>query len=288
VPSLQALHAAGHDVVLVVTQPDRPGDRMRLTAPPVKAAALELGLPVYQPERIRDPEAVERLRALAPDVIVVVAYGQIIPPSILALARLGVLNVHASLLPRHRGASPVAHAILAGDDITGVTIMRMDEQLDHGPILASREVEINRGEDAAHLTERLAKVGAEVLVETMARLERDRDRVETRAQEESAATVAPRLHKQDGELDWDRPAADIVRAVRAFTPWPGVTLPFRGRRVKVLEAHSREGSAPPGEVVKVEGDWVYVGTREGILVLMKVQLPGGRPMPARALVAGGA
>jgi methionyl-tRNA formyltransferase len=231
---------------------------------------------------------VERLRALAPDLIVVVAYGQIIPASILAVARHGVLNVHASLLPRHRGASPVAHAILAGDDITGVTIMRMDEQLDHGPILASREVEISSGEDAAHLTERLAKVGAELLVETVARLERDRDRVEARAQEESAATVAPRLHKQDGELDWDRPAADIVRAVRAFTPWPGVTLPFRGRRVKVLEAHSREGSAPPGEVVKVEGDWVYVGTKEGILVLMKVQLAGGRPMPARALVAGGA
>jgi methionyl-tRNA formyltransferase len=280
------VHAAGHEVQLVVTQPDRPGDRMKLTPPPVKTAAEELGLPVFQPERIRDAEVVERLRALAPDVIVVVAYGQIIPPSILAIPRHGVVNVHASLLPRHRGASPVAHAILAGDELTGVTIMRMDEQLDHGPILASREVEIATGEDAPHLTERLAAVGAEVLVETMARL--DRDQVEERPQDHSAASVAPRLQKQDGELDWDRPAAEIVRAVRAFKPWPGVTLPFRGRRVKVLEAHSREGSAPPGEVVKVEGDWAYVGTKEGILVLMKVQLPGGRPMPARALVATGA
>ncbi|HYW24522.1 MAG TPA: methionyl-tRNA formyltransferase, partial [Terriglobales bacterium] len=141
-PSLRALHGAGHDVVLVVTQPDRPGHRLRLTPPPVKAAAQELGLEVYQPERVRAPESVARLAAAAPELIVVVAYGQIIPRAVLEIPPRGVLNVHGSLLPRHRGAAPIAHAILSGDAVTGVTIMRMDEQLDHGPVLTTRETRI--------------------------------------------------------------------------------------------------------------------------------------------------
>ncbi|TMD75724.1 MAG: methionyl-tRNA formyltransferase [Chloroflexi bacterium] len=149
VPSLRALHAAGHEILLVVTQPDRPAHRgLKVTAPAVKVAAQELGLPVYQPEKIRDPEAVERLQALAPDLLVVVAYGQIIPKSVLSIPRLGALNVHASLLPRHRGAAPIARAILAGDPETGVSIMKMDELLDHGPVLATAPTPIGEREDA--------------------------------------------------------------------------------------------------------------------------------------------
>jgi methionyl-tRNA formyltransferase len=254
VPSLRALHAAGNDIQLVITQPDRPGNRMKVTASMVKIAAVELGLEVYQPERIRDPEVVERLRALAPEMIVVVAYGQIIPRSILAIPARGVINVHASVLPRHRGASPVAHAILAGDSETGVTIMLMDEQLDHGPVLAMRNVAIEPQEDAAGLTRRLAGVGAKLLVDILARLEE----IHPVEQDHSKATVAPRLRREDGELDWSLGAEEIDRRVRALQPWPGVTLPTSRGRVKVLSGH-------------VEGDR-YVPEI--------VQLPGRKPAPA--------
>ena len=247
-PSLRGLHAAGHTVALVITQPDRPGHRLKVTPPPVKTAALELGLDVWQPERIREQSVIDRLRSVAPEVVVVVAYGQILPPAVLALPPRGVLNVHASLLPRWRGASPVAHAILAGDRVTGVTIMRMDEQLDHGPILASREVGIEAGEDAAHLTERLAEAGASLLVETLERL----DSITALAQDDAAATVAPRLKKEDGELDWSAGAEEIDRRVRALQPWPGVTLPTSRGRVKVLSGHI-EGERYVPDVVQVPG-----------------------------------
>jgi methionyl-tRNA formyltransferase len=248
VPSLQALHAAGHDILLVITQPDRPGHRMKVTPPPVKVAAVELGLEIYQPERIRDTEVIERLHALAPDLIVVVAYGQVIPRSILDLPARGVINVHASLLPRHRGASPVAHTILAGDRETGVTIMRMDEQLDHGPILAVRPVAIESQEDAAGLTRRLAEVGAVLLVETIARL----DGITAVEQDHARATVAPRLRREDGELDWSLGAEEIDRRVRALQPWPGATLPTSRGRVKVLSGHV-DGDRYVPEVVQVPG-----------------------------------
>jgi methionyl-tRNA formyltransferase len=281
VPSLEALLRAGHEIPLVVTQPDRPGHRGRVTAPPVKLAAVRLGLELFQPDRIRDAGAVERVRAANPELIVVVAYGQIIPRSLLELPPRGALNVHASLLPRWRGAAPVAQAILAGDEVTGVTIMRMDEQLDHGPILARREVSVGRGEDAAQLTERLAGVGAELLVDTIERL----DEITPVEQDHERATLAPRLTRQDGELEWSLPASDIVRRLCAYTPWPGVTLPWGGSRVKVLKAFALPGEAAPGEVVGTEKSWLKVGTGDGILVLMEVQLPTRRPMPARNLVA---
>src|SRR5581483_4486858 len=230
VPSLQALHDAGHEIALVVTQPDRPGHRMRVTPPPVKVAAEALGLRVVQPARIRDEAAVALLREAAPEVIVLVAYGQILPRAVLDVAPRGVLNLHASLLPRHRGASPVAAAILAGDSETGVTIMQMDEQLDHGPVLATRSVTIEQGEDAAALTHRLAHAGAALLVETLARL----DEIRAVPQDDGRATVAPRLRKEDGELEWSLGAEEIDRRVRALQPWPGATLPTARGRVKVL------------------------------------------------------
>jgi methionyl-tRNA formyltransferase len=259
VPSLRALHDAGHEIQLVITQPDRPAHRgMRVTPPPVKIAAQELGLPVLQPEKIRDPAVVSRLRELEPDLMVVVAYGQIIPPDVLAIPAMGVLNVHASLLPRHRGAAPVARAILAGDRETGVSIMRMDEQLDHGPVLAMRATPIGSGEDSAGLTGRLAEMGARLLVDTLGRL----DEIEPAEQDHAMTTTAPRLRREDGELDWGMDAKEIDRRVRGLQPWPGVTLPTSRGRVKVLSGH-------------VEGDRYKPDV---------VQLPGKRPAPAKQVL----
>lgn len=231
---------------------------MKMTPPPVKVAAVELGLDVYQPERLRDAAVVQRLRALAPDLMVVVAYGQIIPSAILEIPRRGVLNVHASLLPRWRGASPVAHAILAGDTETGVTIMKMDELLDHGPVLASRAVVIRPDDDTPALTERLAEAGAELLVEIIARLEE----VQGAEQDHSQATLAPRLTREDGALEWEMEPDEIDRRVRAMQPWPGATLPTKRGRVKVLKGHV-EGSRYVPDVV---------------------QMPGRRPAPAKQVL----
>jgi methionyl-tRNA formyltransferase len=262
VPSLRALHEGGHEIQLVITQPDRPARRgLKLTSPPVKVAAQELGLEVFQPERVRDPEVVERLRRLLPDVLIVVAYGQIIPASVLAIPRYGAVNVHASLLPRHRGAAPIAHAILAGDRETGVTIMQMDEKLDHGPVLASSSTPIQEREDAIALTARLATIGAEVLVLVLGQLES----IKAVPQDDEAATIAPRLRREDGELEWGMGAQEIDRRVRALQPWPGVTLPTPRGRVKVLSGH-------------VEGDR-YVPDM--------VQLPGKRPAPAKQVLGDG-
>ena len=248
-PSLRALHKAGHDIALVVTQPDRPAGRgMKLTPPPVKLAALELGLAVYQPQRIREPEAVERLRALSPDFLVVVAYGQIIPRSVLDIPRLGALNVHASLLPRWRGAAPVAHAILAGDRQTGVSIMKMDEQLDHGPVVAVRATPIGEREDAVELTGRLAEMGAELLIETLEHF----DELRVVGQDHGRATMAPKLTKEIGDLDPTMDARDIDRRVRALQPWPGATLPTSKGRVKVLRGHV-DGARYVPELVQLPG-----------------------------------
>jgi methionyl-tRNA formyltransferase len=284
VPPLRALREAGHQVDLVLSQPDRPGHRLRLTPPPVKAAAVELGLPVYQPERIRTPEALSRLAEVDPELIVVVAYGQIIPASVLELPGRGVLNVHASLLPRWRGAAPIAHAILAGDQVTGVTIMQMDAQLDHGPILSALETPIGEREDAAALGERLAQLGAGLLVETLASLQD----IEPREQDHEAATLAPKLKREDGELGWDLDAAEIDRRVRAFQPWPGVTVPLRGDRVKVLRGRPAEGSGTPGKVLAVDSRGVEVAAGRDSYVLEEVQAPGRRSVPARILMAGNA
>jgi methionyl-tRNA formyltransferase len=281
VPSLRALDRAGHRLELVITQPDRPGHRLRLTPPPVKTAAQELGLTVFQPERVRAPEAIQRLAEAEPELVVVVAYGQIIPPAILQLPPRGVLNVHASLLPRWRGAAPIAHAILAGDRETGVTIMQMDEKLDHGPLLAGRDTAIGEREDAAALGARLADLGADLLVDTLARL----DGLQPREQDHASATLAPKLAREDGALDWQLDAQEIDRRVRAFQPWPGVTVPFQGDRVKVLRGHPGNGSGAAGQVLAVDGDGVEVAAARGSYVLEEVQPPGGRSLPARILVA---
>ena len=257
-PSLESLQHAGHTIQLVITQPTRPGNRMKLAPPAVKVAADAIGLEVIQPERIKALEVAERLRRLAPEVLVVVAYGQIIPATVLAIPRLGAVNVHASLLPRHRGAAPVAHAILTGDRETGVTIMRMDEKLDHGPILAVLKTAIGEGEDAATLTRRLAVMGAELLVETLERL----DHITPIEQDHDRATLAGRLRREDGQLDWTMEAAEIDRRVRGLQPWPGVTMPTRSGPLKILSGH-------------VEGDRYVPDV---------VQLPGKKPAPAKQVL----
>jgi methionyl-tRNA formyltransferase len=234
---------------------------MKVTRPAVKVAAEELGLGVYQPEKIRDAEAVQRVRALAPDLLVVVAYGQILPASVLELPGLAAVNVHASLLPRWRGAAPVAHAILAGDAETGVTVMKMDEQLDHGPILAVRATAIGEHEDAVELTGRLAEMGADLLVETLASF----DELRVVGQDHKQVTLAPKMAKADAELDWSMPAVEIDRRVRALQPWPGATLPTSRGRVKILRGH-------------VEGDRYVPDV---------VQLPGKKPAPARQVLGDG-
>ena len=279
-PSLEALIAAGHDLVLVLTQPDRPGHRNKILPTPVKQVALKQGLHVYQPDRVGSPEAVAQIRWADPELMVAVAYGQIIPREVLEIPKRGALNVHASLLPRHRGAAPIAHAILAGDAVTGVTIMKMDEQLDHGPILAVREVPIGPATTTEELTEALARVGAQLLTEVVAAL----DSFPPREQDHAAASLAPRLRKEDGELSWSLPAALVDRRVRALNPWPGTTTELAGKQLKVLRGRPAPGTGKPGEVIAATKDGLLVGTGEGAYLVEEVQIPGRRPMPARQLL----
>jgi methionyl-tRNA formyltransferase len=280
VPSLEALVAARNELSLVITQPDRPGNRNKILPTPVKQAALRHGLHVYQPERVGSPEALAQVRWAAPELMVVVAYGQILPPELLEIPPLGVLNVHASLLPRHRGAAPIARAILAGDAATGVTIMRMDRELDHGPVLATRELPIGPSATASELTDELARMGAELLAEVVADLERH-PAIE---QQHSAATTAPRLHKEEGRLDWSMPAVEIDRRVRALNPWPGTTATLAGKELKVLRGVPADGVGQPGEILRAGSEGLLVATGEGAYRVEEVQLPSRRPMPARQLL----
>ncbi|MDQ6691250.1 MAG: methionyl-tRNA formyltransferase, partial [Candidatus Dormibacteraeota bacterium] len=245
VPSLAALIRAGHELALVITQPDRAGNRNKVVPSALKQAALKHGLHVYQPEKVGSAEAVAQIQWARPDLMVVVAYGQIISPEILGIPARGVVNVHASLLPRHRGAAPIAHAILAGDKVTGVTIMQMDAKLDHGPILATREIPLDETQTAESLLVPLAELGAELLVSTLQRL----DELRPVEQDHAGATLAPRLSRADGELTWTCSTAVIDRSVRAFNPWPGVTLEREGRTFKVLSVAPAPGRGTPGEVL---------------------------------------
>ena len=286
VPVLEAL-ADAHRVVGVVTQPDRPAGRGRRLAPsPVKQVALEHGLMLSQPHSLRTPEAVAQLSAWRPEVIVVAAFGQILPQDVLDIPPHGCLNVHGSLLPRWRGAAPVTAAILAGDEVTGVTIMQMDAGLDTGPVLAQREELIAPDDTQATLEKRLARLGAELLVETLVAYLAGS--LLPRSQSDEGATYAGQLRKEDGWLDWSRPAVELDRRVRAFTPWPGAFTMWRGRRLKVLRAvplPAWRGGVSPGTVVALAGG-VVVATGEGALRLEEVQLAGKRPMDIGAFLRG--
>ena len=286
VPTLQALIGSPWRPVVVVTQPDRPAGRSRkLTAPPAKIAAEKAVLPVIQPERLRDPESVAALAAYKPNLQVIAAYGQIIRRDVLDLPAHGTLNVHASLLPRWRGAAPVAAAIRAGDSETGVTIMLVDEGVDTGAMLSKRVVPIHDTDTTGSLSKRLAQIGAELLLETIPRW--IAGEIMAEPQDESRATRAPRLKKDDGQIDWSESAAQIARTVRAFTPWPGATTKLGDMLLRVLQAEVEPGVqiGKPGTVLEWEG-WIGVQTGDGILVLHELQREGKRPMTAKAFVRG--
>ncbi len=283
-PTLKALHEH-YQVVGVVTQPDRPAGRGRQPqAPPIKQAALALGLEVYQPVSLRKPEVLAQLSAWAPDLIVVAAFGQILPKAVLGLPPKGCLNVHASLLPRWRGASPIQAAIAAGDDHSGVTIMLMDEGLDTGPILSQRSVPLPFGITGSQLSEQLAELGARTLIEILpSYLE---GMVAPLPQNDKDATYAPMLKKSDGLLDFNRTARELALKVNAYQPWPGTYFNFNGRQLKVLAAHPHDTfSCDRGEHYIVNNN-PAMGTAQGLLVLDRVQLEGKKPMSGSDFLRG--
>jgi methionyl-tRNA formyltransferase len=283
-PALQAL-AKNYPVVGVVTQPDRPAGRGRvLTPPPVKILAQKLGLPVIQPRRLREPEAIEQLKSWKPDLIVVAAFGQILRPEVLDLPRLGCINVHASLLPRWRGAAPNQAAILHGDAETGITIMRMDPGVDTGPIFSQRSLTILPEDTANSLSVRLAELGAELLIATLpGYLD---GQIVPRLQNEAKATYAPMLKKVDGKLDFNQPAENLARRVRALNPWPGAFTDWQDGILKILHAHAEEGIAiSPGRRLVYQG-LPAIGTAQGLLVLDEVQPAGKKPMPGKVFLQG--
>ena len=283
VPPLEALHAAGHDLAAVYTQPDRPAGRgQELTASPVKQRACELGLPVEQPATLKAESAVQRLRDYAPDLMVVVAYGLILPQAVLDVPRLGCWNIHASLLPRWRGAAPIQRAILAGDGLTGITIMQMDAGLDTGPMLLVREVPIAPGETAGELHDRLSRAGAEAIVAAVS--EWQAGRLKARPQPGEGATYAAKLRKEEARIDWSLPAAAIERQVRAFNPWPVAETTWNGRQLRIWEAEcvtaAIPGDAVPGTVLESASGRIVVATGEGGLRLRRVQVAGRRAVSA--------
>ena len=281
VPCLRLLLASGWEISLVLTQPDRPAGRgRRVTQSPVKRVALEHGLNVRQPRRL-DGGAVPKDWGGAPDLLVVAAYGLLIPPWLLAWPRIGAVNVHASLLPRWRGAAPVQYAILAGDADTGASIMKMDAGLDTGPVYRRRRLAIEAGETAGVLHDRLALCGAELLVETLPGILNGVLKAEP--QDDALATHAPRIAKSDGVLDWTASALELERRVRAFNPWPVAETRVRnGERVRIWEAVALEGRSReyPGSVIRTGNDGIDVATGAGILRIRSLQRPGGRVMGA--------
>ena len=286
VPSLRAC-AAGHEVSAVITQPERAGHRGAPATRPVRDAARTIGLTVLQPDRIRDDAAVEEVLSRQPDCLVVAAYGQILPPPLLDVPRFGAVNVHASLLPRWRGAAPVAHAILAGDSVTGVSIMRMDAGLDTGPVYATRSLAIPPDATTPMLGAVLADLGAVLLEEVLQALVAGR--AVAAAQDETTATRAPRLRRRDSKVDWAVSTADeIDRHVRAMQPWPGTVAPLGGREVRLVAGRPVGGdvAAEPGSVIRTEGESVVVAAREGAYRADIVHAPGSRPMPAAAYLRG--
>lgn len=287
VPTMEKMVAAGHDVVGVYTQPDRPKGRgQELAQSAVKQAALRLGLDVRQPDRIRRPEVVSELAALKPDVMVVVGYGQIIPQTIIDLPRYGIINVHASLLPKYRGAAPIQWAIARGETITGVTTMQIDAGLDTGDMLLKAEIAIGPEETAPELGERLAPLGADLLVESLRQAEAGS--LPRRKQNDQEATLAPILKKEDGLIDWSLPAHQVYNRSRGFLPWPGTYTFFRGHLLHIWRAkpviHIESG---PAGTIQVAGRRVLVACGDGTaLELEEVQLEGRKRVSADAFRNG--
>jgi methionyl-tRNA formyltransferase len=282
-PALRALLSSTHRVVGVLTQPDRPAGRGReLRASPVKLLALDAGLPLAQPATLKTPESRLELATFAPDVLVVVAYGLILPPQVLSMPRLGCVNIHGSLLPRWRGAAPIQRAILAGDADTGVTIMQLDAGLDTGPMLLARRHPIGSHDTAGDLHDVLAELGAAALMEALDGLAAGT--LHATPQPVAGATYAPKLEKSEASIDWNLPAPDVDRRVRAFNPWPVAETSFAGETLRILRAHVAAPSASdaaPGTLLGLADDGLHVACGDGVLAVSELQRAGKRPVSAR-------
>ncbi len=280
--SLKAVLAAGHQVELVLTQPDRPSGRgMTLRPSPVKEVAIASGIDVFQPSTLKDPVAQERVRAVQADVMVVAAYGLILPQVVLDMPRFGCINIHASLLPRWRGAAPIQRAILAGDAESGVCIMQMEAGLDTGPVLLSGNVPISSDETAGSLHDKLAELGARLIVDTLARLP-----IVSVPQSENGVTYAAKIEKSEAQLDWRLPALQLERRIRAFNPFPGAAGTLDGVAVKVWRAEVVPVAAVPGTVVSADRTGIVVACGEGGLCVAELQKAGGKRLPVAQFLAG--
>jgi methionyl-tRNA formyltransferase len=284
VPSLRAV-AAGAELVAVVSQPDRPAGRGQAqAAPAVKIAAGELGVPILQPEKVRTPETAAALAAFAADLFVVVAYGRILPQSLLDMPRLGAYNVHASLLPQLRGAAPIQWAIIRGESETGVSIMRMEAGLDTGPVAATRRIAIADDDTTGTLSVKLADLGAGLLAETLPAIADGGVRLTP--QEEAAATLAPPLTKADGRLRFDQAARLVSAQARGVDPWPGATALLDGEPLKLFQPHVVDGAGRPGEVLGLRGEGLVIACAEGAIAFDELQLPGRKRLPAGSVLLG--
>ena len=282
--ALTALHEVGHDIALVLTQPDRPAGRgMKLTASAVKQTAERLGLKLAQPDHLKSPDTQDVLRAADAEVMIVAAYGLILPQAVLDIPPRGCLNIHASLLPRWRGAAPIQRAILAGDTQTGITIMQMDAGLDTGAILLKKMVTIAPADSAGSLHDTLARVGAAAVVEAMSRL----DTLIPEAQDSARATYAAKLRKDEARLDWSRPADELARSIRAYNPAPGAHTVFDGKTLKIWQAAVETNAAgQPGEVLGSNEPGMVVACGQQALRLLELQIAGGKRVSAAAFMAG--
>jgi methionyl-tRNA formyltransferase len=288
VPTLKALHLSSFDLKYVITQPDRPKGRgRRLTPPPVKRVAIELGYDVLQPEDIRDEAFVERIKQSAPDFLVVIAFGQILPIAVLSLPRLGPINVHASLLPKYRGPAPIQWAIMRGEKTTGVTTMMMDHGVDTGDMLLHTTTFIDKTDTAATVHDRLAQMGAELLVQTLEGIEQGT--VFPRAQKHDNASYAPMLKKENGRIEWHQSAKSIDALIRAMTPWPGAYCMLNGKRYKIHKAIDNDqirGSDVPGTVVPGFPDELLVCTGAGVLSILEIQGANSKCLPIKQFLHG--
>ena len=281
--ALSALIEAGHDIPLVLTQPDRPAGRgMKARMSAVKSVALAHGLPVAQPEHLKTSENRQAIMDAQPEVMVVAAYGLILPQAVLEIPRLGCVNIHASLLPRWRGAAPIQRAIEAGDAETGITLMQMDRGLDTGAILSRHPLPIADDETATSLHDKLALLGAEAIVALLPRL----TSIQPEPQVESAACYAGKILKEEAAIDWCQPAQVLARRIRAFDPFPGVTARLDGAPFKLWRAEPEPGTGRPGTVITVDAEGFRVACGEGVLRLLEVQKAGGKRLPAAAFLAG--
>jgi methionyl-tRNA formyltransferase len=281
VPTLDAVHRE-HEIALVAAQPDKPAGRgMKLQAPAVAVRAKELGLPLMQPPKVRAAEFLERVREVAPDIGIVIAYGKILPAALLEIPKHGFLNVHASVLPQWRGAAPIQRSIEAGDRVTGVTIMRVDEELDHGPMLAIDTLEIGPDERTPALAKRLSTLGAEALVRVL----RDIDGAVETPQDHDRATIAPKIEKSEGEIRFDETTVTIYNRFRAFDPWPGIFVSTGGETLKLTELRPADGSAAPRTILSIDED-VVIATADGAIRIAEMQRPGKPRSPAGAIARG--